>query len=220
MVSPAALLNATAIAFRRLESGMSTTLSNSTVTPLPWRAGICVSMETALRGLPFTLTVSPLPKPALGTSADRSEIEFLSRYNLVSFVSPATAEISEILLRLRFSHVRLISPANDEMSEIEFPLRSSDVRLISPTNTEMSEIEFQLRFSNLRLVNPANAEKSEIKFPSRSSDVRLVNPATAEISDIELDVRSSDVRLIACSSPVKSLMLDFLASRTGQSCHI
>ena len=284
MVSPVALLNAAAIAARRLESGMSTSApatisSNSTVTPLPRRAGICVSMETGFRGLTFTLILSPLPKPALATSAEMSDIEFLSRASHVSFVSPATAEMSEIEFLSRCSVSRLVNPATAEMSESEFLLRISNCSLVNPATTEISEIEFSQRFSAIRLVNsataemseielseryrcvrlvnpvnsemseilldpryssvklvspataemseiklcfsnsisrlvsPANAEMSEIELCSSNSVSRLVNPANAEMSEIELFQKSSDFRLVACSSPVKSLMLDFLASR-------
>ena len=169
MVSPASLSKAFSITARRFESGSCTTSpatisSNSTVAPLLWRAGICVSMETALRGLPFTSTVSPLPKPALATSAEMSDIEFLSRASHVSFVSSATAEMSEIELSRRLSEYRLVNPVTAEMSEIEFPLRYSALRLVNPATAEMSEIEFQLRVRYARLVNPATAEISEIEL--------------------------------------------------------
>ena len=58
MGSPDAMSNTPSIAARRLESGNSTTpatiSSNSTVTPLLWRVGMCVSMDTELKGFRFT----------------------------------------------------------------------------------------------------------------------------------------------------------------------
>ena len=40
--------------------------------------------------------------------------------------------------------------------------------------------------------------------------------ASGEMSDIELSESSSSVRLVACSSPVKSVMLALDASRSSQ----
>ena len=40
-------------------------------------------IDTELKGLPFTLTVSPLPNPVLATSADRSDIELSQRFTRV-----------------------------------------------------------------------------------------------------------------------------------------
>ena len=357
MTSSGIFPNSVAIAARRLESGRSIAAptaisSKSTVTPLLWRTGMCVSMDTGLRGLTFTLTMSPFPNPVLVTSAEMSEIEFLSRFRRLRLVNPANDDMSEIELYPRYSDVRFVNLANDEMfeiklllrysdvrfvnpsivemseielfprdsdirliacsspvkslmlellalsrvkaaisdvvmgssdalsnsaaiaarrlasgrsattpaiissnstvtpllsrtgmcvsmdtelrglpftltasplpssvlvtsadrSEIELFLRNSNSRLVSPTNTDMSEIELSPRCSHVRLVNPVNDEMSEIELPSRIRNPSLVNPDNDEMSEIELPSRISHVSLIACSSPVKSLMLDLLAS--------
>ena len=75
-------------------------------------------------------------------------------------------------------------------------------------------MELLLRSSHIRLVNPASGEMSDIELSARYSSVRLFNPASGEMSDIELSESSSCVRLVACSSPVKSVMLALDASRS------
>ena len=169
---------------------------------------MCVSMDTKLRGLPLTLTVSPLPNPILATSAERSDIKLSQRYSVLMSVNPITAEMSEIELPQRYNVLRLVNLITAEMSEIELFPRYSDVRLVSPATAEMSEIKLDERYSCVSLVNPATAEMSEIEFSLRASDAKLINSATAEMSEIELCERCSRVRLVACSSPVKSLMLE------------
>ena len=111
---------------------------------------MCVSMDTELRGLTLTLTVSPFPSPVLVASADKSEIELLLRFNDIRLINPDNDETSEIELLQRYSHVRLVNPDNDDMSEIELFQRDSHVRLIACSNPVKSLI---LELLASRLVN-------------------------------------------------------------------
>ena len=133
--------------------------------------------------------------------------------SVLSLVKPETTDISDIKLLPRYSNVRLINSDNEVMSEIELFPRCNDVRLVKPETVDISDIMLSPRYSNVRLINPDNDVMSEIELPERYSQVSLVNPDNDVMSEIELKPRSSRVRLIACSSPVKSLMLDSLAVR-------
>ena len=85
--------------------------------------------------------------------------------------------------------------------------------MINSDNDVMSEIKLFPRCNDVRLVKPETVDISDIELPARYSTVRLINPDNDEMSEIELSIRFSHFRLIACSSPVKSLMLDSLAVR-------
>ncbi|CAI8028972.1 hypothetical protein GBAR_LOCUS16476 [Geodia barretti] len=86
MVTPDALPRAFSIAVRRLESGISTSLSKSTLTPLLMSStltpllmsvGMWVLMEALLRGFPFTIITSPGPNPVFATRGEMSDMELL-----------------------------------------------------------------------------------------------------------------------------------------------
>ena len=99
------------------------------------------------------------------------------------------------------------------MFKIELPPRCNVLRLVKPETVDISDIKLRPRYSTVRLINSDNDVMSEIELFERCSDVSLVNPDNDVMSEIELFERCSEVRLIACSSPVKSLMLDSLAVR-------
>ena len=86
----------------------------------------------------------------------------------------------------------------------------------------MSDIELLSRSSRFSWFNSARGEISVMELSLRYSRVSWSNPANGEISDTELLLtrrcavfssvpRSSLVRLVACSSPVKLVMLALLA---------
>ena len=130
---------------------------------------------------------------------------------------------SEMLLPERSSDSRLVnSDSGDISSEMLLPERSSLSRLVNLDRPEISEMLFLLRSSLSRLVNPDIADTSEILFLLRSSLSRLVKPDNGERSEIELLLvklltvsgpKFRFVRREANSSPVKSLMFAFGASR-------
>lgn len=163
--------------------------------------------EMLLSQIPSVLS---LVKPK---TADISDIKLSPRYSTVRLISSDNDVMSEIELRPRCNDVRLVKPETVDISDIAFQPRYSCVSLVNSDNDVMSEIELSERYSRVSLVNPDNDAMSEIELSERSSDVRSVNPVNNERSEIELSRRCSRVRLIACSSPVKSLMLDALAVR-------
>ena len=89
----------------------------------------------------------------------------------------------------------------------------SDVRLINPATGDMSVIELFPKSNLVSLVNPATAEMSVIELSSSHRNSSWDNPDKAEMSDILLPFSVRWVKLVANSSPVKSLMFAFLASR-------
>ena len=154
-----------------------------------------------------------------------SDTELFQRFSHVRLVNPATAEMSDTELSPRFSHVRLVNPATAEISDTELFPRFSVLRLVNPATAEISEMLLFQRYNLVRWVKPAIADISEILLSPRFSVLSFVKPVKGEKSDIELLLierfsastysapRSSVLRLVAPSSPVKSLMLAFLASR-------
>lgn len=188
MMALDALPRACAMILRRLGSGMftvcTTIWSNSTVTPLFWRVGMWVLMDSALRGFPLTSTASPFLNPVFATRGQRSDMELWSIHN----------------------SSRLVSPASAEMLEIRFPPRSSIVRSVNLATIEMFDMEFVKRFRYISRVNLARGEMSDMKFSASSSCVSLVNPARGEMSEILFSPSHNHIRLVAVSSPVKLRM--------------
>ena len=144
-------------------------------------------------------------------------------HSAVKLVKPTTGEMSERGVPQISKNVRLVNPATAEMSDSALLSRSKCVRLINPAKGDISDILLSEISKSVRFVNSAKAETSEILLPQSRSSVKLVDPAKDERFDTELLFilrpsaftypRSSSVRLIANSSPVKSSMLVFLASR-------
>ena len=112
-----------------------------------------------------------------------------------------------MLLFSRFNHVRLVNPERGERSDTLFSTSSSTVRWVNPDNGDTPDTELLLSVSRHKLVNPDNGDTSDIEFWSSPRSVRLNKRDSGHRLDIELPIRSSDPRLVACSNPVKLLML-------------
>ena len=92
-------------------------LSNSTLTPLLRKAGMCVRIELELSGFFLTLT----------------------RLILTNLVSATKGDRSDTLLLLTSSHVRLVKPDRAEISDTEFFLRYSDASLVKLESIAISD---------------------------------------------------------------------------------
>ena len=80
-----------------------------------------VLMVTELRGLSFTLTVSPLPNPVLAAKGERSEMLLLISTTFAKLVKPAKGDRSEMLFPLSPSVSKLVKPESGEMFVIPVP---------------------------------------------------------------------------------------------------
>ena len=155
-------------------------------------------------------------------NAEMSDMLFSQRYRSVRLVRPDNAEMLVMSLPQRSRTVRLVRPDNAEMLVMSLPQRYSVIKLVNPESEEMLDIVLPPRFNHVRLVKPAKGAIFDIELFRRRSHVRLVNPIKGERSDTELLLiastprpsapRSNRVRLVACSSPVKLLMLALGAS--------
>ena len=187
---------------------------------------------TTLVNLPsdvmFETVLSPRDSPTRLVNLPNdvmSVIELFPTRSPIRLVNPPNDVMFEMVLPERSNAIRLVNPPNDVVSVIELPSRASSVKLVNPPNDVMVEMLLSARNSHVRLVNPPNDVMSVIELPSRNSSVRLINLRNDERSVMELLLirrssntsppRFSTVRLVACSSPVKSLMLAFGATRRG-----
>ncbi len=148
----------------------------------------------------------------------------LERLRFVKSIKPTTAEMSDMALPESHRRVRRVKPAIGEMSDMALLERLRDVRRVKPDTAEMSDMELLSRSRDVRLVKRVTTDISDMALSSRSRDVRLVKPASGERSDTELlfpqkpvssypRPRSRLVSCVACSNPVKSLMLALGAPR-------
>lgn len=80
----------------------------STSTPLLSRAGMCMLIDVALKGLFLTSTQSPSPNPAFATSGARSEMLLSLSSKPFRLIKLDIGVISAMLLSESSSHLRLV----------------------------------------------------------------------------------------------------------------
>ena len=185
----------------------------STLLPFPSSVFAAMGKMSDMKLCPRSSRVK-LVNPFTG---EISDIELFQSPSDVRLVNPTTGEMSYIELLSRLSRVKLVNSDRGEMLYIELSPRSRYVRLVSPARGEMSYIELPPRSRYVRLVNSDRGEMSDIKLLQRLSAVRLVNSARGDRSETELLLMkcpSTDtapryrlLRLVACSRPVKSVIL-------------
>ena len=87
-----------------------------------------------------------------------------------------------------------------------FP-KFKNVRFVKLDSGLTSLISLSARCNFVRFVNPDSRETSLISLSLRSNSVRFVRPDSGERSLIELLLSNNCVNPVACSSPVRSVML-------------
>lgn len=153
---------------------------------------------------------------------EKSDMSLPERFRLIRLVKFERGDTSEIALLSR----RSVIP--DEPHEDLRPPRFRSVRFVKLDSGEMSERLLLARSRFVRFVKPeiteTSVERLDMPLLSRSSLVRLVKLDKAEKFEIALLLtcplpdthslpKSSVCRLVANSSPVKSLIFAFRASR-------